>query len=304
MRAFSISRVLPLIFIAALLALSHSAHAELLFHDDFSSGDKSKSNSNFRWTGGHNARVVEGVDRNGVTRPMLNFTYLAWGGSGSSDDKKWIEQRFELRQTSSSPLPPGIPEFTMSFWLRVPSNFALSNADGGSENNKLFMLWMDKYSSDGDGSTVGMEYRPLSDGAKFYTKVSKGGYLRLGRDTAETRLLTVPGDRGRWMQIGVRIVVESSPGASDGTFEVWRKWQGEAGFTKTHDVSNQAIHMPANGPQGIGYGYLLGYANNAFAEQTTFWLDDFKIGTTIESVGISLNSTSHRPMPPTLLTAD
>lgn len=274
------------ILLVGIAAVSLNAHAELLFEDNFS-GSITHSNQNFRWLGSAKVVIGQHEDRFGTRRPMMEFTYRALDSSGSSDDKHWAEQRFELER--------GYPVIAFSFWLRVPDNYTHSGS--GNNNNKLFMFWMDGYSSAGDGSTVGMEYRPSGGGSYFYGKVSGGNGSLLGSDQGRAEFIST-GDRGRWMQLVGRITVESRSGANDGKLEVWRRWHGEGDFEKTHNLTNQSIRVPSGGPNGIANGYLLGYANSGFQQQTTFWVDDFKIGTTVEDVG--MGDAMVRPSPPQL----
>lgn len=274
-----------------------SARAGVIFHEDFASGGLSQNVPGFQWSASGRNNVAVGVDRFGKSHAMLAFTYQAWNSSATSDEKHWAEQRWSIDN--------GLREFVMSFWLKVPDNFS-HDSPSGRHNNKFFMLWCDGYSTKGDGSTVGMEYRPDGGGSSyFYTKNSNGYYTRLGGDTAPTRFITVPQDRGRWMQIVARVRVESAPDAGDGTIEIWRRWQDETDFTKTHDVRNKKIRVPDGGPDGIAHGYLMGYANSGFTETTTFWLDDFIIGTDLQSVGFgsAADPASVRvtPQAPTLM---
>lgn len=51
---------------------------------------------------------------------------------------------------------------------------------------------------------------------------------------------------------------ESTPVASDGVIETYRRWSSETAFTKLHEITNAAIKIPATGPYGFKAGYLLG----------------------------------------------
>jgi hypothetical protein len=85
---------------------------------------------------------------------------------------------------------------------------------------------------------------------------------------------------------------ESAPGASDGLMEVWRKWEGDADYTKTHNFNEQPIKLSST-VKGFASGYLMGWANAAYPIDTEFLIDDFELSTS------SLLTKSIAPSPPT-----
>ena len=103
-----------------------------------------------------------------------------------------------------------------------------------------------------------------------------------------------PNDRGRWMQIVIHLVTESSPGASDGLAELWRRWDGETGFTRFDSVADLPLRLPDSGVQGWWQGYILGWANAAYAEDTEWLVDEVTFSDTslLDVVEIA------PPMPP------
>lgn len=264
----------------------------LIYHEDFSTGGFGSGMSNFRWSAsGSSVTVVQNTDRDGNPNVyMARFRYLSWSGGGSVNDKKWAEKRFHT--APSGEIAYGYPVFCESFWLFVPTNFLHDNVDGGSSNNKLFMTWMDDYAGSGDGSTVGMEYRPEGSGSYWYTKNSSGDGGSLGGDTAAASgFIVVPDNQGEWMQIAGRFTVETSPGAHDGKIEIWRRWYGEA-WVKTHNVTGRTIKLPDTGDEGsLGFsgGYLLGFDNSAYANDTDWYVDDIYFGTTLASVAPTIS---------------
>ena len=179
-----------------------------------------------------------------------------------------------------------VSELWVSWWLRVPDNYSHGISVGGvdnraASNNKLGYFWMDDYSFHGDGSTVGIEMRPDGvDGSSYwYLKLSPGSYNVTGGDMGSSRFITVPDDRGRWMQIILNVKPETSAGASDGRMRLWRKWDGESSFTKVYDFTSQPVRLPAAGPAGFANGYLMGWADGRYAATTDFYIDDFTITT-------------------------
>lgn len=171
-----------------------------------------------------------------------------------------------------------LPEIYVAFWLRVPENFRKGTS--GGDNNKLFWLWMDGRSGEGNGSTVGMEFRG-TDSANWYCKVGAGSSA-VGGDQGSVPWIAYPTDQGRWMEICIYAKVESSPGADDGLMKVWRRWDGENAFTNTHNLTGQPIKLPDSpaAPQGFVECEMMGYPNAAYAADTEFLLDDVRVSST------------------------
>jgi hypothetical protein len=170
------------------------------------------------------------------------------------------------------------PEIWMSFWLRVPVNF--SHPSAPPANQKLFNIWMDGYSNTGAGSTAGMEFSPNgAGGSNFFVKVSSGDFNVTNAPLGTVPFITVPDDQGRWMSLVVHIKSETQPNLQDGVMGVWRKWEDEQNYSKTHDLSSLPIKLDS-AAGGFKAGYLMGFANSPYPDWTEFFIDDFKLSTT------------------------
>lgn len=243
-------------------AAEPAKEAGVIFHDSFESGDLSKQGeAGFKWTHDNRTAVITASNRDGqppeaaTGEHALRFRYVA--GQAMS------EQRFELGEA--------YPEIWMRFALRVPTNYA--HPESG-KNQKLFRIWMDDYTP--VFSKAGMEFRAAGDDGDSYFYMKAGHNFR-DRDRAP--FIDVPGDRGRWMQLVIHLKVNSAPGAEDSVFQVWRRWAGEGNFTKTHDKRDFNIDVPEDGSRGFTHGYLMGWANSAYPEDTEWLLDDFTLST-------------------------
>jgi hypothetical protein len=273
----------------------------------------------------------------------LRFRYPA---STNTD----AEQRFNMGTAED--------DLWVRFWLQVPSNY--SHPTYGSPNNsKIFALWMDGYSQNGQGPTVVWEIRSEADGVSSYIyfhynmggptvlidapvgtfqtdeviNCSDGGTAILeqfgytsgkyflhffetndvgswasgstvtgatsgatanittskyrwptgtgnaGGDKQETSFITVPDDRGKWMQIVIRVKAATSNTADDGIIDMWRRWDGESTFTKLHEFSSAITPAPYGGPAGWIRGYFMG-ATHGFNEDTEFLIDKVEFSTT------------------------
>lgn len=263
------------------ILLSVSAAAQSIMSDDFSTGDVSKSVNGFTWAGGDSSNdpssatyVAETVTRDGELRDALHFDYKA----GS----RWAEKRFDIGKPH--------PELWVRYWIKVPDNF--EHSSGSPNNNKFFALWMDDYSAKGDGPTVFWNYWRSDSGSNLTVSYSHGQNRVSGANMQSTPFINTPEDRGRWMEVVLRVKAASSRSSNDGIIETHRRWENEASFTKIHEVRDANIAIPPGGPNGWQRGYIMGYANAPYSEDTVWVVDE------IEFSNSSLLNTGHRPKPP------
>jgi len=261
---------------SGLLTFGTLASGELLVSDSFESGDMSTTSAaGFRWSDTKTTSVVTADTEVFVTSPVNHPAPKTSRWEAKTGDhalmlrydagRSWTEQKFHLREAQ--------PEIWMSFWLRVPTNYSHPKVEGANDNQKLFRLWMDGYGQKGDGSTVGMSFRGDGHGGSyFFAKIAGSG------DKGRVPFIKIPGDRGKWMHLVVHVDSESSPGEKDGLMEVWRKWDGDSDYTKTHDFKDQPIKLSST-KKGFASGYLMGWANAVYPVDTEFLLDDFKLST-------------------------
>lgn len=262
---------------SGLMTFSALAISELLVSDSFESGDMTTpSEIEFRWDSTSKTSVVTAATKVFRTS-LLNEpapTTSHWEAKTGTHAllfhyparEPWIEQRFRFDKPQ--------PELWMSFWLRVPTNYAHPKVKG-ADNQKLFRLWMEKYSGNAKlvGTKVGMSFRGAGGGSSYFF-----GKIGNSQDLGRVRFITVPDDLGKWMHLVVHVDSESLPGAKDGLMEVWRKWEGEHSYTKTHDFRNQPIHLGAT-VKGFRKGYLMGWANAHYPVDTDFLIDGFELST-------------------------
>jgi hypothetical protein len=246
-----------------------------LFYDGFETGDMTAPNGpspalnvvGFSWdsdvyvsivTGGpgSNERVwrtptVYNDSRDWTAKTgdySLRFNYLA----GQSQS----EQRFSLAAQS---------DFWMRYWVRVPTNYT----HNGGGNNKWLAIWTNNYDDDGD---ITFQTRPTSGGASKL--VMQDGGVAVPEADIYQDFIDPARDQGRWMQFVVRAIEGSSPSANDGIIQAWRRWEDEQAFTQLLDKQNAGFYQ---GGGGIHAGYILGWANAAYAVDTEFLLDTVEI---------------------------
>jgi hypothetical protein len=200
-----------------------------------------------------------------------------------SGAEPWAEQRYDM----------GVPlrEVYTSFWLRVPVNFAPRVI--GKDNSKVFAIWMGQYLKDNVGTTVVVNMWSRPDGG---VDIGISGEYKV--DNIATYVTSSSGnkpfitsaDKGRWMHLVFKAKHESSVGAHDGEWGIYRKWDGESVYTILKEDVGLDIPLPVTGdPAGFKQGYLLGWSNPSYIEETEYLLDDFEI---------SGQSPLKRPMPP------
>ena len=297
--------IFKLLGFSSIILGSALLQGEQLFHDTFESADMSQTNSQgFFWENNNRTSVVygdgtrsEAVWNNGPISNVTELDWQAWKGNHSlrfrwPAGKNWSEQRFNLGTAEK--------EIWLSYFIRVPHNYRhCTSCD--RQNNKFFAFWMDGYEARGVGSTFWLSMEPAGGGnTNLAFTYSEGNNTASRGYQQRTPFINIETDRGRWMQIVIHLKTESSNGTDDGIVETWRRWSDDTTFTQLHSNSNVGFNIPDGGPQGFLRGYLFGWANGPYAENTDWLLDEFKISTTSL---LETGPVSARPMPATNFSA-
>ena len=285
-----------LLICAATLSLnSISSFAQgVIFEDSFESGDMSTTNSDgFSWRPLNRTSIVTQSEDNG--------NVVIYNASGRADAIKddgrnwsafhghnslrfrypageaWSEQRFELGGA--------YPEVWLSYWIRVPTNYFRATPS----NNKWLVFQMVPHNSTsgfGDYSHVEMRDWPMgndSGAMKVDIQFRNGANGNFTISDAYDNFIT-PADAGQWMHLVYHFKASSSNTATDGLVRMYRRWNGETEYTLINDLSNIAVGMgPASiAADTLGWtsGYLLGWANSAYAEDTEWLIDQFTVSQT------------------------
>ena len=149
-------------------------------------------------------------------------------------------------------------------------------------NNKLWAIWMDDYSARGAGPTVVWEFWPDAanlGGSVLAVHWSTGEHTGGNAHRMHTPFFRVPEDRGRLIDIITHVRAATSRGAQDGVVQLWRRGEGDARYTLIHDVHDADIApgLPSETPvRAWAHGYLLGWANSGYAEDTAFHIARFE----------------------------
>lgn len=267
---------------------SFTVHAELLFHETFESANMSNTDAEgFSWAANNRTSVVYGdgslnkVVWNNGPKDSVVTDGRDWSTTDGfhslrfrySAGEAMTEQRFDLGAAHR--------EIWIRYWTRVPVNYYHNNPASGAANNKFFALWMDGYSQEGDGSTFWLSLENAGSGNSNLAFTSSKGYFNASMGMQQgTPFINATRDRGRWMSVVIHLKCQSSDGNIDGVVETWRRWKNEASYTKIHSANNVNLRVPPGGPNGFKMGYLFGWANGEYLEDTEWLVDDFEVSTT------------------------
>jgi hypothetical protein len=230
---------------------------ETLFLDDFESGDFGASAKGFSWSSPNRTAVRQDQAHSGTHALRFRFPEA----DPASDSH--AEQRFRL---------PQVPELRIDYWLYVPDNYIHRAPSTGPSNNKFFRLW------NGDWSLTIELARSADGGSGFRRFLSESETCSGGRHWPTTqdgvggvigRSAAAAMRPGTWNHVDIRYRASSS--CSDrGRVEV-----------RLNGRLRHALDWEfwADGPGGgvPSSGYLLGWANSGFDEETLFWVDDFRV---------------------------
>lgn len=287
-----------------LLLFGSTANGAPLIVDSFESGDMSATNDDgFDWQRNNRTSVVTAeaaVYNNGdvYNPPKSGEDWSAFHGKHSlrfryPAGQAMAEQRFRLGGAYR--------DIWFQYWVRVPTNY--SHGGSNPSNHKFFALWMDDYSSKGSGPTVAWEFWGTGGGSSNLAfHYSEGGYNVMGGHKQYTDFISVPRDRGRWMEITIHVKASSSGRSSDGVIELWRRWDGESADNREllHRTTNAVLPVPSGGPNGWAAGYLMGWANAAYSQTTEWLIDHFTVSTDSLLGTEGVPEAGNAPNPPVL----
>ena len=270
---------------------------DLIFRDSFETGDFSAPDSSdgflnkagFRWSNTYRTSIVtmdplSVVINNGSPIRNESAPDRDWNARSGDNSLRFrypagepfAEQRFDMGAAQR--------DFWFSYWVRVPPNY-YHVTSGGAVNNKFFSIWTDGYSQAGDGSTFWLSMESAGSGnTNLSFTYSHGGNTTSVSMQQHAPFINHLTDRNRWMEVVVHLKTESSDNADDGVIETWRRWRDETSFTKLHEKLDAPLRIPPGGPQGFKTGYLLGWANGEYTEDTEWLLDDVKISNSKEAI--------------------
>lgn len=219
------------------------------FQDDFETGTMRDANG-FSWTRSEFAYVRTDMAHAGNYALKFRYSAAAVGKDSFS------EQRFDLGRD--------LTKLWVEYYLYVPANFEMRS--GSSANNKFFSIFATKYSKVGDVQVVA-EYERSGPDTSTVRMLSMSGKANVAAKKHATPLATSM--RGKWLRIRLQFETSTGAGRNDGVIKLWRD------DTLIYSHEQMDIWF-AGGRNYWRNGYLLGWANTGFTQETSFFVDDVK----------------------------
>lgn len=229
-----------------------SSTGTLLFFDDFSSGDLSRTQNGFAWADSAKTAVVSGNNYLGDTN-SLRFRYDALPVNIEGNT---AEQRFSIGRN--------VTEFSLHYYILLPGNFVHRPGN----NKGLATVWANGY-ADYD-TFYGVEFWPTASGSEmsFHPII---GDLDYGHDHLGGTTHWANADVGKWHQFRMYAKVASPWNGNNGIVRIWKYVSGGSPtmvFEKT-DIPGSSVANYFNN------GYILGWANSGYAAETDFLVKRF-----------------------------
>ncbi len=219
---------------------------KIIFDDDFSSGDLLHTNGDARWTSKKEITVVENAGNFAA-----NFRYV---GSSDLSADAFAELRFDLGAV--------YPELWLQYDLYIPAHYYHRDAES-SDNNKMLRIWHTEY---GDEEKVG--FSAWQNGNGFSTATADWRKIGQGIGPKGDRVddFISSDDLGKWMSL--KVYAKAATANTPGTFKLWKN--GELVMNNVDLLENYA----ADEKHGYRKGYLLGWSNSGFNEETHLLIDN------------------------------
>lgn len=282
------------ICIGLLSIVSAPVFAADIFSDSFESKDMSATNTNgFKWSKNNRTSIViqdpndgpVAVYNNGVIYNIHSSTmpddgstrnWTAKSGTHSlrfsyPNGQNWSEQRYDLGGA--------YPEVWISYWMRVPANFYRENG----RNNKWFDILMAPISqySDTSVSRIEMQDWPNGSGGMNLNIQFRNGADGIFTNSNTYNNFITPVDANRWMLVVYHFKASATNSSTDGILRMYRRWKNETKFTLINELSNLNVGIGSGsvtaGRLGWASGYIMGYANAPYANDTEWLMDDFTV---------------------------
>jgi len=230
------------------------------FADSFESGDLSKSEGGYAWGSTSSARV--GVSN---VRPRSGTYSLEITFAGDPD---LSADAFEFQNFY---LGEDLTEIWVEYYVWIPSNYFHRDADT-SDNNKFFQVWGgNRSSTDKLWAAIELERGSQVDG-NSRMRIIRDNNFDISRTIDNTGSVVTDSERGSWSQLRFHARIGTFD-EKDGVMRVW--WNGVL-VSESSDVD--LYQDPAGG--GVNFfesGRIFGWSNSGYSEDTTFYVDDFKI---------------------------
>lgn len=259
---------LPILSILSCLCFTNISHAAPYFQDSFEGGNKTHTENGAGWlSSGSNVTVSTDTARTGSYSLKLAYPATTSGTDSSA------EQRFTLGSAKN--------DVYIRYYIKFPSNYFI-RADNPS-NNKMIELWGEESNYSTDTQLTGSEAWNTASGvaelgptaymnsSKQLSYLSGSVYNHIWWSGVLNSWILTSNDLNKWLCFEWHF--KKDTGAGDGALEFFvdgvKKW------------GSTSLHF-AGAPTSSYFktGYLLGWSNSGFAQNTTIYIDDVKMSDT------------------------
>lgn len=242
------------LFLNSLILLTQILTAQVvfsqtIFEDNFDSGKASVN-----WTDLSYVTVVPLPVETGRTGYGLRFHYV---GNANDTIDATAEARFDLKAEYT--------DISMEFDLFIPSNYIHIRPSDRADNNKFFRLWRVTY---GQGDQIGASTVSQSGGSAIGADYKQQATWGVSTGLSPYNSFITSDDLGKWMAIKLNAIAPKND-TQKGSIQIWKNGQ--------LIVRVDAVADSEPGDQGWRFGYLLGWANSGFRDDTDLYIDNVKM---------------------------
>src|SRR5690606_732150 len=142
-------------------------------------------------------------------------------------------------------------------------------------NNKFLFVWQGEYGSLASGNGIDLEYWSRGRGSSslsYYLFVDQGAKLRdNGHTFSNDFIINKDEDAGKWMELIFHFKIASSAD-NDGVIHIIKNGKD---YLNVRNIGN----FSELGYNYFEKGYLLGWSNSGYKEETTFYIDNVVFST-------------------------
>jgi len=241
------------------LFFATSASAQPLFVDGFESGNRSHTENGIRWTDPTRTSVNSVQPQAGSY--ALEFFYPA----AADGQDSFSEQRFDLGGN--------FPEIWLKYDVYIPANYYHRRQAASANNKSIVTLWSGSYGASASDQFLGFEHWPSGDGNSRISIHPGPGRNDMGHTMTSALFVDRARDLGKWIEWIVHIKVASSAN-NDGVVQVWKRTEG---YNRELVININDLNNYTSYNNLFTTGYLLGWSNSGFAEDTMLYIDNVVI---------------------------
>jgi len=262
------SNISTVIFMASTIC-SSAVCGDVIYEDNFESGAFNPfwTDRAYVYMSSSNTQSTKEQSRYGQFAAQFLFK------GGASGEDAMSELRFDLGQI--------YPELTISFDLYIPDNY-VHRDDVSTDNNKFFRLWPNEY-NDKEKVGASLMYEPTGSKMAIDLVLREDWGLSLAGGGTAGRFIT-NSDLGKWMHVDLSVY--SGDGDDYAYLSIYKNGDKFIEYSQALDYDPTV--------RGYRYGYLLGWANSGFEEDTRLMIDNvvFKDNAIDKNAKISKTVTS------------